>query len=1016
MRRAVWISVPLLLTLVAQACQRDEATGPHSPQPSAQVTGASTSMDGSAARIVFTSDRDGKYQLYLMNADGSGVTRLTTNTAQDLFPRMSRDGRRILFTSDRDGNEEIYVMTGDGSAPTRLTNNPASDQDADWSPDERQIVFTTFRDGGNPEIYVMNADGSGQTRLTNDIAEDRHARWSPDGRQIVWMSDLGRRDTTDQIYLMNADGSAPTRVTHELTANNDPSWSPDGQQIVFNSTRGISVIAPDGSGLTHLTTSTGRDPSWSPDGRRIVFWRHVSATNPEIFVMNADGSGETRLTTNAAFDFLPSWAPRDPPPQLTLPADITAAATRLSGAVVEYTTSATDPTDPNPAVACTPVSGTRFPIGTTSVQCTASDGAWNTVTGGFRVIVQNADEQLAAVASDLQAIVTANPGTPLANKAEDARAKVEAARQQLAQNPDYRTGPLGELKDAVGALAGAVEGGLLSAAQGNGLMDRITNAGRLLAETAIAAAVARGANPQDIAQAEQALAAGDDQRAAGQYQDAVVQYETASKHAEDHGRAPTQLAFGTEPPASVEATVAMATAVRVLVQDAFGGTVPKATTVVTVALAPNSNGAVLGGTTTVSAVDGIATFTDLSVDRPGSAYTLTATAAGLAGATSSPFAVHVTFAFVNAGSRESCGLTAHGGGYCWGTNAWGSLGSGKGGFGATPQDPLSWPSVLPVSGGLVFTTISVGRGVDTHACGVTTSGGGYCWGVGFDGQRGDGTVARAANTPRAVLGGFSFTTISAGGIHTCGVTTSGAAYCWGSGLSGALGTGGFVFQFTSPTTPVAGGFSFTTVSAGGGHTCGVTTSGAAYCWGSNGSGQLGDGTNTTRLGPVPIAGGLSFTTISAGSTYSCGVTTDGTAYCWGSNSHGELGDGTMAQQATPVPVAGNLRFATISAGSAHTCGVTTSGDAFCWGANPDGRLGDGTTTQAPTPVPVAGGFAFSTVRAGDNHSCGVTTSREAYCWGANASGQLGNGTQTPSLTPVPVATGTPSLTAMSTAP
>src|SRR6059058_4415707 len=389
-------------------------------------------------------------------------------------------------------------------------------------------------------------------------------------------------------------------------------------------------------------------------------------------------------------------------------------------------------------------------------------------------------------------------------------------------------------------------------------------------------------------------------------------------------------------------------------------------------------------------------------------------AARRAGATSSPFAVQATFTFVDAGTRESCGVTTHGAAYCWGNNLWGSLGSGKGGVDATPQQPFSWPSPLPVWGGLVFTGTSAGRG--SAVCGVTTNGAAYCWGMGSDGQRGDGrgggTGARSANTPRAVLGGLTFTTISAGGAHTCGVTTSGVAYCWGSGLSGALGTGSFVFMYTAPTTPVAGGFSFATVSAGSGHTCGVTTSGAPYCWGSNGSGQLGDGTTTQSFGPVSVAGGLAFTTISAGGAYSCGLTTDGTAYCWGSNSHGELGDGTAAQQVTPVPVAGNLRFATISAGSAHTCSVTTSGDAYCWGANPDGRLGDGTTSQAPTPVRVAGGFTFATVRAGDNHSCGVTTSREAYCWGANDLGQLGNGTQNATLTPVPVATGTPSMTAM----
>src|SRR5439155_1116797 len=129
------------------------------------------------------------------------------------------------------------------------------------------------------------------------------------------------------------------------------------------------------------------------------------------------------------------------------------------------------------------------------------------------------------------------------------------------------------------------------------------------------------------------------------------------------------------------------------------------------------------------------------------------------------------------------------------------------------------------------------------------------------------------------------------------------AYCWGDGTSGALGIGRFVFQLTSPTTPVAGGFSFATVSAGGGHTCGVTTSGAAYCWGSNTSGQSGDGTTTGSVGPVPVAGGLTFATVRAGSTHSCGVTTSREAYCWGANDLGQLGNGTQSASLTPTPVA-----------------------------------------------------------------------------------------------------------------
>src|SRR6266550_5765804 len=150
----------------------------------------------------------------------------------------------------------------------------------------------------------------------------------------------------------------------------------------------------------------------------------------------------------------------------------------------------------------------------------------------------------------------------------------------------------------------------------------------------------------------------------------------------------THLAFVTQPPASIEGGTAMQS-VRVAIQDSLGKTLTTASAPVTVALAANPSEATLLGTTTVETVDGIATFADLRVDALGSGYTFAVTSPGRAGATSSPFAVQVTFAFVNAGSRESCGLTAHGGGYCWGNNQWGSIGSGRGGLGATPQEPLS---------------------------------------------------------------------------------------------------------------------------------------------------------------------------------------------------------------------------------------------------------------------------------------------------------------------------------------
>src|SRR6266498_2961479 len=169
---------------------------------------------------------------------------------------------KIVFTSDRDGNDEIYVMNADGTAQTTLTNTPASDARPAWSPDGSKIVFTSNRDG-NAEIYVMNADGSAQTNLTNNPATDTEAAWSPDGSKIVFDS--------------SADGTAQTNLTNNSATDDAAVWSPDGSRIAFASTRGgfffdIWVMNSDGSGapvdLTNTPAGSDVRPDWSPDGTK----------------------------------------------------------------------------------------------------------------------------------------------------------------------------------------------------------------------------------------------------------------------------------------------------------------------------------------------------------------------------------------------------------------------------------------------------------------------------------------------------------------------------------------------------------------------------------------------------------------------------------------------------------------------------------------------------------------------------------------------------------------------------
>jgi alpha-tubulin suppressor-like RCC1 family protein len=156
--------------------------------------------------------------------------------------------------------------------------------------------------------------------------------------------------------------------------------------------------------------------------------------------------------------------------------------------------------------------------------------------------------------------------------------------------------------------------------------------------------------------------------------------------------------------------------------------------------------------------------------------------------------------------------------------------------------------------------------------------------------------------------------------------------------------------------PVSGGLVLRTLTAGGRHTCALSATGAAFCWGWNGFGQIGDGTTTIRLSPVPvvISDQLGLVSITAGWYHTCGLTARGTAYCWGFNMYGQLGDGSTTNRTTPVAVTGSVSFANLSLGVNHTCGKTTTGAVYCWGRNSSGQLGDGTTTDRAAPTVVKG--------------------------------------------------------------
>ncbi|HWL40478.1 MAG TPA: hypothetical protein VNO75_09585 [Gemmatimonadaceae bacterium] len=287
---------------MATGCDDDDITDPFD--------------DVDEPRLAFASNRDGDFEIYTMESDGSNVVQLTTDNSADNNPTWRGDGDFIAFTSTRTGNSDIWIMEADGSDQANVTANIGNDDHPSFSPDGDQIVFTSDRDG-DFDLYIINTDGTGLRQLTDVAGIDNWPSWSPDGDEIVFSSTRAGSAGAD-IWIMEADGTGtPVQLTTEAGTDNQPSWSADGDKIAYSTVRAgnieIFTMDPDGTDKVNATNSVGADtqPAYSGhtffDVLSIFAWTSTrDAVTGEIYVMDDTGAS-IRLTNNTFTDENPSF-------------------------------------------------------------------------------------------------------------------------------------------------------------------------------------------------------------------------------------------------------------------------------------------------------------------------------------------------------------------------------------------------------------------------------------------------------------------------------------------------------------------------------------------------------------------------------------------------------------------------------------------------------------------------------------------------------------------------------------
>lgn len=305
----------------------------------------------------------------------------------------------------------------------------------------------------------------------------------------------------------------------------------------------------------------------------------------------------------------------------------------------------------------------------------------------------------------------------------------------------------------------------------------------------------------------------------------------------------------------------------------------------------------------------------------------------------------------------------------------------------------------PAGGTNPWKQISLGA---FHGCAIKQDNRLYCFGTASNGQTGVGPLPGTVPLPREVDGGGSWKMVSGGWISTCGIKSDDTLWCWGSDNSGQLGNGATTDDQFSPVA-ISGGGSWKYISVGGSsgganssHACGIKSDDSLWCWGGDSQGQLGNGAVAGQQNaPYAVPGGASWKAVSAGSLHTCGIQADDSLWCWGANLSGQLGNGNTTAQNAPVQISAGTFWSRISAGGSHTCGILTSGTANCWGRDTSGQVGNNAafTASLTSPTALSGGGTWLSISASlTDTSCGMRNDYSIQCWGLNTSGQIGDNT------------------------